>query len=73
MFLLHALYRAPTLRKRCLKLKKPDKTVPKMKHMQYSVEDSEKVVAAVIDKKMVLVLLQKNLICLVEEVSKMSP
>ena len=42
MFLFYVLHRAPTLRKRCLKSKKPDKTVPKKKCMQYSVEDFEK-------------------------------
>ena len=51
MFLFYVLYRAPPLRKRYLKSKKPDKTVPKMKHMQYSVEDFEKAVAAVTDDK----------------------
>ena len=41
------------MRKRSLKSKKiSDKTVPKKKHMQYSVKDFEKAVAAVtIDKK----------------------
>ena len=50
MFLFYVLYRAPPLRKRS-KSKKPDKTVPKKKHMQYSVEDFEKAVAAVTDDK----------------------
>ena len=49
MFLFHALYRAPPLRKRSLKSKKPDKTVRKKKRMHYSVEDFEKAVAAVTD------------------------
>ena len=30
---------------------KPDKTVPNKEHMQYSVEDFEKAVAAVTDDK----------------------
>ena len=51
MFLFYVLYRAPPLRKRCFKSKKPDKTVPKKKPMQYSVEDFEKAVAAVTDDK----------------------
>ena len=45
---------------------KPDKTVPNKKHMQYSVEDFEKAVAAVTDDKKVLVVLQKNLTYLVK-------
>ena len=49
MFLFYVLYRAPLLRKRS-KSKKPNRTVPKKKHMQYSVEDFEKAVAAVIDE-----------------------
>ena len=61
MFLFFVLYRAPPLRKRSLKSKKPYKTVPKKKHMQNSVEDFEKVVAAVTDNKKVLVVLQKHL------------
>ena len=32
------------------KFKKPDKTVPKIKHMLHSVEDFEKAVAAVVEK-----------------------
>ena len=48
MFLFYVLYRAPAQRKRYLKSKKCEKTVPKKKHMQYSVEDFEKAVAAVI-------------------------
>ena len=35
MFLFHVLYRAPLLRKRYLKSKKPDKIVPNKKYMQY--------------------------------------
>ena len=48
MFLFYVLYRAPAQRKRSLKSKKCEKTVPKKK--QYSVEDFEKAVAAVIDE-----------------------
>ena len=51
MFLFYVLYRAPPLRKRSLKSKKPDKTVPKKKHMQYSAEDFKKAVAVVTDDK----------------------
>ena len=51
MFLFYVLYRAPPLRKRSLNSNKPDKTVPNKKHMQYSVEDFEKAVAAVTDDK----------------------
>ena len=51
MFLFYVLYWAPPLRKRSLKSKKPDKTVPQKKRMQYSVEDFEKAVAAVTDNK----------------------
>ena len=50
MFLFHTLYRAPPLRKSSPKFKKPDKTVPKIKHMLHSVEDFEKAVAAVVEK-----------------------
>ena len=51
MFLFYVLYRAPPLRKRSLNSNKPDKTVPNKMHMQYSVEDFEKAVAAVTDDK----------------------
>ena len=51
MFLFYALYRSPPLRKRSLKSKKPDKTVPKKKCMQYNVEDFEKAVPAVTDNE----------------------
>ena len=61
MFLFYVLYWAQPLRKRSLQSKKPDKTVPKKKHMQYSVEDFEKAVAAVTDNKKIFIVLQKNL------------
>ena len=51
MFLFYVFYRVPLLRKWSLKSKKPDRTVPKKKHMQYSVDDFEKAVAAVTDNK----------------------
>ena len=66
MFLFYPMYRVPPLRKRPLKSKKPDKTVSKKKHMQYSVEDFEKAVAAVTDNKKVLVGLRNNLTYLVK-------
>ena len=50
MFLFHTLYRAPPLTKSSPKFKKPDKTVPKIKHMLHSVEDFEKALAAVVEK-----------------------
>ena len=62
MFLFYVLYRPPPMRKRSLNSKKiSDKTVPKKKHMQYSVKDFEKAVAAVTDDKKAVVVLQKNL------------
>ena len=66
MFLFYVLYWAPPLRKRSLKSKKPDKTVPKKKRMQYSVEDFEKAVAAVTDNKKIFIVLQKNLMYLIK-------
>ena len=61
MFLFYVLYRAPPLRKRSLKSKKPYKTVPKKGTCSTSVKDFEKGVAAVTDNKKVLVVLQKHL------------
>ena len=51
IFLFYVLYRVPPPRKRYLKSKKCDKTVPKKKHMQYSVDDFEKAVAVITDDK----------------------
>ena len=54
------------MRKRSLKSKKPDETLPKKKCMQYSVEDFEKAVSTVTDDKKVLAVLQKNLTYLIK-------
>ena len=51
MFVFYVLYRTPPLRKKISKSKKPDKTVPRKKCMQFCVEDFEKAVAAVTDNK----------------------
>ena len=51
VFLFLCFVQGSTPEKKISKSKKPDKTVPKKKYKQYSVEDFEKAVAAVTDNK----------------------